>query len=402
MKKKIAIDVIPVAVKSPKIVDWKIYKEGKKSYYQIVRADEKSQMYMIFSQMLKSFDRKDLKDLYKLIKARYGSTRPVRSMNYLLWNDMKIMFEPHVEDEGDKDFPSLPSAPSLVPPSDNLSLIVRQTHTPATIDTESEPEGAPSETEEFEASKPSNIKITSPHFTAPSDSTTPLSPNYLLAQTSPTPTQASYYYKTARMVMRTHSTLSPGMSAQTEEASTLSPSLFRKRYRSSYETPSPSSSLTLPIRKRYQGTSKHVEDNKDESLDSYTKREEEEEEAAPEGHSQAVPIMDTAVDEPLGLGYEALSFQRCGSIMTSLHLFWNMEIWFKKTSQSSGFTMSKGLITIFSQLLIEIILFIVNFRCSKHMTGNLMLLINYVEKFLGTVRLDNDQFAPILEYGDMV
>ncbi|GJR40839.1 putative ribonuclease H-like domain-containing protein [Tanacetum coccineum] len=29
----------------------------------------------------------------------YGSTRPLESMDYLLWNDMKIMFEPHVEDE---------------------------------------------------------------------------------------------------------------------------------------------------------------------------------------------------------------------------------------------------------------------------------------------------------------
>ncbi|GJZ09834.1 retrovirus-related pol polyprotein from transposon TNT 1-94 [Tanacetum coccineum] len=34
--------------------------------------------------------------------------------------------------------------------------------------------------------------------------------------------------------------------------------------------------------------------------------------------------------------------------------------------------------------LIEIILFIVNFRCSKHMTRNLKLLINFMEKFLGT------------------
>nr|GEV52960.1 hypothetical protein [Tanacetum cinerariifolium] len=43
--------------------------------------------------------KEDLKDLYKLIKARYGSTRPVENMNYLLWSDMKTMFEPHVEDE---------------------------------------------------------------------------------------------------------------------------------------------------------------------------------------------------------------------------------------------------------------------------------------------------------------
>ncbi|GKC31577.1 hypothetical protein Tco_1038871 [Tanacetum coccineum] len=65
-KEEVSTDVVPLVTKSPKIVDWKIHKEGKKSYYQIVRADGKSQMYMIFSQMLKSFDREDLKDLYKL------------------------------------------------------------------------------------------------------------------------------------------------------------------------------------------------------------------------------------------------------------------------------------------------------------------------------------------------
>ncbi|GJS04161.1 retrovirus-related pol polyprotein from transposon TNT 1-94 [Tanacetum coccineum] len=36
------------------------------------------------------------------------------------------------------------------------------------------------------------------------------------------------------------------------------------------------------------------------------------------------------------------------------------------------------------------------------MTGNLSLLCNFVEKYLGTVRFGNDQFAPILGYGDLV
>ncbi|GJY27709.1 hypothetical protein Tco_0403476 [Tanacetum coccineum] len=39
---EVAIDAIPLAVKSPSIVDWKIHKEGRKSYYQIIRADGKS------------------------------------------------------------------------------------------------------------------------------------------------------------------------------------------------------------------------------------------------------------------------------------------------------------------------------------------------------------------------
>nr|GEV59776.1 hypothetical protein [Tanacetum cinerariifolium] len=38
----------------------------------------------------------------------------------------------------------------------------------------------------------------------------------------------------------------------------------------------------------------------------------------------------------------------------------------------------------------------------NHMTGNLKLLCNFIEKFLGNVRFGNDQFVPILGYGDLV
>ncbi|GJZ92957.1 hypothetical protein Tco_0665022 [Tanacetum coccineum] len=98
MKEEVAIDVVPLATKPPTIVDWKIHKEGNKSYYQIIRADGKSQMYRVFSQMLKSFSREDLEDLYKLVKAKYGSTRPVEDLDLILYGDLKTMFEPHVED----------------------------------------------------------------------------------------------------------------------------------------------------------------------------------------------------------------------------------------------------------------------------------------------------------------
>nr|GEY90786.1 putative ribonuclease H-like domain-containing protein [Tanacetum cinerariifolium] len=52
--------------------------------------------------------------------------------------------------------------------------------------------------------------------------------------------------------------------------------------------------------------------------------------------------------------------------------------------------------------LVKIILFIVDSGCSKHMTRNLKLLTNFVEKFLGMVKFGNDQIAPILGYGDQV
>nr|GEV10656.1 hypothetical protein [Tanacetum cinerariifolium] len=51
--------------------------------------------------------------------------------------------------------------------------------------------------------------------------------------------------------------------------------------------------------------------------------------------------------------------------------------------------------------LVEIILFIVNSGCSKHMTENLKLLSNFVEQFLGTMKFGNDQIASIIGYGDL-
>ncbi|GJV41266.1 retrovirus-related pol polyprotein from transposon TNT 1-94 [Tanacetum coccineum] len=52
--------------------------------------------------------------------------------------------------------------------------------------------------------------------------------------------------------------------------------------------------------------------------------------------------------------------------------------------------------------IVQLILFIVDSGCTKHMTGNLSILCNFVDKYLGTVRFGNDQFAPILGYGDFV
>ncbi|GKC36327.1 hypothetical protein Tco_1048711 [Tanacetum coccineum] len=93
------------AVKSPSIVDWKIYKEGRKSYYQIIRADGKSQMYMFFSQMLKSFNREDLEDLYKLVKAKYKSTRPVEDLSRYYGVILKTMLNT-LEDADMEEYPN--------------------------------------------------------------------------------------------------------------------------------------------------------------------------------------------------------------------------------------------------------------------------------------------------------
>ncbi|GKC10558.1 retrovirus-related pol polyprotein from transposon TNT 1-94, partial [Tanacetum coccineum] len=51
--------------------------------------------------------------------------------------------------------------------------------------------------------------------------------------------------------------------------------------------------------------------------------------------------------------------------------------------------------------IVQLILFIIDSGCTKHMTGNLKLLCNFVKKYLGTVRFGNDQFASILGYEDL-
>ncbi|GJZ46626.1 hypothetical protein Tco_0594222 [Tanacetum coccineum] len=138
-----------------------------------------------------------------------------------------------------------------------LAGVITETEEPQSLPITSTPiplpdytSATPHSDEESEPMEASETRIASPHSTtSPSSSTSPLSPDHLLTQTSPTlaPSRAFFYRSTARMAMRTQPTLSPGISA----------------------------------RKRYQGTFEPIEDTK------------------------AVLVEDTAVDEPLGLGYGA-------------------------------------------------------------------------------------------------
>ncbi|GJT71116.1 retrovirus-related pol polyprotein from transposon TNT 1-94 [Tanacetum coccineum] len=80
------------------------------------------------------------------------------------------------------------------------------------------------------------------------------------------------------------------------------------------------------------------------------------------------------------------------------------KIWMPKIRKADESTSISPTIDIVSRItnIVQLILFIVDSGCTKHMTGNLTLLCNFVEKFLGTVRFGNDQFAPILGYGDLI
>nr|GEV57202.1 retrovirus-related Pol polyprotein from transposon TNT 1-94 [Tanacetum cinerariifolium] len=49
---------------------------------------------------------------------------------------------------------------------------------------------------------------------------------------------------------------------------------------------------------------------------------------------------------------------------------------------------------------VQIVLWYLDSGCSKHMTGDRSQLINYVQKFLGTVKFGNDHVAKIMGYDD--
>ncbi|GJV10242.1 hypothetical protein Tco_1351783 [Tanacetum coccineum] len=146
------------------------------------------------------------------------------------------------------------------------------------------------------------------------------------------------------MTMCAQPVMSPGHSARVTEAMALSDSAFRKRYRSSYETPSPSPTLLGEDIDEDEGDeSLDVDNDEDRGLDDDGRglddddrrlddddrglddedrglddegREVESdglgiegEEATPDGQQWAAPVMETATSEPLRLGYGALRRQ---------------------------------------------------------------------------------------------
>ncbi|GKA93855.1 hypothetical protein Tco_0815841 [Tanacetum coccineum] len=97
-EEEIAINAIPLATKVP-VVGFQIHTRGKPGYYEIFRADGSSKLYHVFSQLLSEFDREDLVNLWKLVKAKHGDNRPEEDFERVLWGDLRVMFEPDVESE---------------------------------------------------------------------------------------------------------------------------------------------------------------------------------------------------------------------------------------------------------------------------------------------------------------
>nr|GEZ97724.1 retrovirus-related Pol polyprotein from transposon TNT 1-94 [Tanacetum cinerariifolium] len=95
---EVLIEATPISSRSPAIIDYKIYKEGKKTYFKIIRANSNSQVYQTFEKMFKKFNREDLEVLWGIVKDRFKKEKLVDDMDNLLFKTLKTMFEHHVED----------------------------------------------------------------------------------------------------------------------------------------------------------------------------------------------------------------------------------------------------------------------------------------------------------------
>ncbi|GJW25930.1 hypothetical protein Tco_0039741 [Tanacetum coccineum] len=93
----IAIDAIPLATKLPVIIDYKLHKEGMMIHYQLIRADGSSKRYSSMIRMLQDIDREDLEVLWRIVKAKYGDTRHENEFKRVLYEDLKVMFEPNIK-----------------------------------------------------------------------------------------------------------------------------------------------------------------------------------------------------------------------------------------------------------------------------------------------------------------
>ncbi|GKC10202.1 hypothetical protein Tco_1001812, partial [Tanacetum coccineum] len=119
-----------------------------------------------------------------------------------------------------------------------------------------------------------------------SDFTTPLLPDHPLTHASPS--LVPILRRTARMAIRVLPVMLPGLFASIAEVAAMSDSVFRKRFRSSYESSPSSSSPDLLSRKRSWGTSELVEDEDEEDEDE----EEEEVEESLDSNSESEDAED--------------------------------------------------------------------------------------------------------------
>nr|GEZ60280.1 reverse transcriptase domain-containing protein [Tanacetum cinerariifolium] len=83
------IEATPLSSKSPTIIDYKIHKEVKKTYFKIIRAYSNSQVYQTFEKMFKNFNREDLEVMWSIVKDIFKKKKPDKELKILFIGILK-------------------------------------------------------------------------------------------------------------------------------------------------------------------------------------------------------------------------------------------------------------------------------------------------------------------------
>nr|GEX76799.1 hypothetical protein [Tanacetum cinerariifolium] len=86
------VEATPLAQKVP-VVDYQIVVIDNKPKYKIIRADDTHQIYISFTTLLNNFDRKDLENLWKIVRDRFSTSKPTNFSDEYLLLTLKTMFE---------------------------------------------------------------------------------------------------------------------------------------------------------------------------------------------------------------------------------------------------------------------------------------------------------------------
>nr|GEX63737.1 hypothetical protein [Tanacetum cinerariifolium] len=85
-------EATPIGTKVP-VVNYEVVMINNKPRYKIFRADDTHQLYTSFITLLKNFDREDLEDLWKIVKAIFSTSKPTNFTDDYLLATLKKMFE---------------------------------------------------------------------------------------------------------------------------------------------------------------------------------------------------------------------------------------------------------------------------------------------------------------------
>ncbi|GJT31597.1 putative ribonuclease H-like domain-containing protein [Tanacetum coccineum] len=96
------IHVEALQIKYP-IIGWEVYSEGTMQFWKIIRVGNYTEVYQVFEDMLKNFNRDDLVKLWSLVQERYNSSGLTEEKEIELWLLYDMCAVHHVSTEKGQD-----------------------------------------------------------------------------------------------------------------------------------------------------------------------------------------------------------------------------------------------------------------------------------------------------------